>query len=103
MPKEERFYPATAEGNYDHVGSGPGAHYTVQIPFTGDEPMTDTEYSLLFKSVVLPVARQYDPDFVLCSMGFDATEGDDLCNYKLSPAMYGHMVQVLSKLDLSHA
>ena len=76
------------------MGTGQGAHFTVNVPFTGAEPMTDREYSLLFQTVVVPIARQYNPDFVLCSLGFDATDGDTLCNYKLSPAMYGNIVQV---------
>lgn len=36
--------------------------------------------------VVMPMAQAYDPDLVIVSAGFDATEGDPLGGMRVSPA-----------------
>ena len=60
--------------------------------------MGDPEYTCAFFNVILPVAYQFDPDLVLISAGFDAARGDPLGFCKVSPEMYGHMVQQLRSL-----
>lgn len=39
--------------------------------------MGDTEYLAAFKYIVIPIARQYNPDIVIVSAGFDAAEGHE--------------------------
>ena len=60
--------------------------------------MGDPEYTCAFFNVILPVAYQFDPDLVLISAGFDAARGDPRGFCKVSPEMYGHMVQQLRNL-----
>ena len=37
--------------------------------------MGDAEYLAAFRTVVMPIAREYNPDIVLVSAGFDAAAG----------------------------
>ncbi|KAL1462307.1 hypothetical protein WDU94_014150 [Cyamophila willieti] len=48
----------------------------------------------------MPVAKEFDPQIVLVSAGFDAAAGHPppLGGYKLSPACFGYMTQQLMSL-----
>ena len=91
------FFPQSDDANYDQVGEGAGRGFNINIPFNGRK-MGDSEYSLAFQQVVLPVGYEFNPDLVLISAGFDAAEGDPLGGYKVTPAMYGHMTHQLRLL-----
>ena len=39
------------------------------------EPMGDTEFVAAFYHFVLPIVRQFRPDMIFVSAGFDAAEG----------------------------
>lgn len=91
------FFPGKPDANYDHVGSGRGQGFNVNIPWNASG-MGDTEYTLAFFSVVMPVAYQFDPELVLVSAGFDAARGDPLGRCKVSPEMFGHMTHQLMSL-----
>lgn len=47
----------------------------------------DAEYLAAFRCVVIPVAREYSPDIILVSAGFNATEGHPptLGGYTVTP------------------
>ena len=90
------FFPSNEDGNYDMIGEGPGKGFNVNIPFNGRK-MGNAEYLAAFQSIVLPIAYEFNPQLVLVSAGFDAAKGDPLGGYRLSPAMYGHMTQVMLK------
>ncbi len=88
------FYPGT--GAVEEVGGGAGRGYTVNVPWPGG--MGDAEYLAAFDRVLLPIARQFDPDLVLVSAGFDAAEGDPLGAMHLSPDGYAQMTSRLMAL-----
>ena len=46
--------------------------------------MGDSDYLFAFDQLVMPVARQYNPDIVLVSAGFDAAKGDPIGKMKVS-------------------
>ena len=48
----------------------------------------DDYYLCCFRSIVLPIAREFSPDVVLVSSGFDAANGhpNPLGGYKVTPA-----------------
>ncbi|CAG8522961.1 15584_t:CDS:10 [Acaulospora morrowiae] len=93
------FYPYT--GPTTDIGSGEGLGKNVNITFSADkdkpEAMGDTEYIAAFEYIVLPIARQYNPDLVIVSAGFDAAEGheDGIGGYKITPRGYAYMTQML--------
>ena len=60
--------------------------------------MGSAEYLAAFWQLVMPVARQFNPQLVLVAAGFDAAIGDDLGGCKVDPDCYGHLTHLLSSL-----
>ncbi|KAG5210192.1 hypothetical protein JEQ12_015386 [Ovis aries] len=88
---EGNFFPGSGAPN--EVGTGLGEGYNINIAWTGglDPPMGDIEYLEAFRTVVKPVATEFDPDMVLVSAGFDALEGHapPLGGYKVTAKYKG--------------
>ncbi|XP_072029042.1 histone deacetylase 4-like isoform X3 [Amphiura filiformis] len=94
------FFPGT--GAPDECGCGTGLGYNVNVAWHGalEPPMGDTEYLAAFRSIILPIAREFSPDVVLVSAGFDAADGhaNPLGGYKVTPACFGYMTKKLMGL-----
>lgn len=77
-------FPGT--GFVDEVGDGEGTGYTVNIPlpFRTD----DSIYNKAFDEIVMPIAHQFRPQFVLVSAGFDGHYTDPVGNLSLSMKCY---------------
>jgi histone deacetylase 6 len=50
----------------------------------GKQPMGNVEYLSAFEHVVMPIARQFDPELVIVSAGFDAADGDRIGGYAVT-------------------
>src|SRR5436190_13711867 len=74
------YYPGT--GAVDEVGREAGRGFTVNVPL--EVGATDEDYELVFGQVVVPVLRQFEPDLIIVSAGFDAHERDPLGGMRLS-------------------
>jgi acetoin utilization deacetylase AcuC-like enzyme len=85
------FYPGT--GAVDEIGSGAGKGFTVNLPL--EVGSVDDDYRIAFSDVVVPVLRQYNPDLLLVSAGFDAHERDPLAGMRLTSAAFGAMTMEL--------
>src|SRR5215218_1307329 len=85
------FYPGT--GAVSETGSGAGAGFTVNAPL--EAGATDEDYRIVFAELVLPVLRQFDPDLLLVSAGFDAHERDPLAGMRLTTGAFGAMTMDL--------
>lgn len=49
--------------------------FNVNVAWAGGlDPHGDPEYLAAFRIVVMPIAREFSPDLVLVSAGFDAAE-----------------------------
>ncbi len=84
-------YPGT--GSYREVGDGAGEGYNVNFPFpafTGEDA-----YLAAFDQVILPIARQYEPELVLISAGYDGHFNDPLCSMLLTATSYSEMASRL--------
>ena len=88
------YYPGT--GAVDEIGSGAGKGFTVNLPL--EVGSVDDDYRVAFSEVVIPVLRQYDPDLLLVSAGFDAHERDPLAGMRLTSAAFGAMTMELRKV-----
>ncbi|XP_078198722.1 histone deacetylase 9 isoform X19 [Callithrix jacchus] len=97
---EGNFFPGSGAPN--EVGTGLGEGYNINIAWTGglDPPMGDVEYLEAFRTIVKPVAKEFDPDMVLVSAGFDALEGHTppLGGYKVTAKCFGHLTKQLMTL-----
>src|SRR5581483_1279846 len=85
------YYPGT--GAADEVGRGPGAGRTLNLPFPAG--FGDAEYTRAFRDAAVPVLRQFAPEFVLVSAGFDCDSRDPRGGMEVTPAGFGAMARAL--------
>lgn len=94
------FFPGT--GGPTECGAGLGLGLNVNIAWSGglNPALGDAEYLAAFRTVVMPIAREFAPDIVLVSAGFDAAVGHPppLGGYVVSPACFGHLTRELMQL-----
>jgi acetoin utilization deacetylase AcuC-like enzyme len=84
-------YPGT--GLMSDMGSGPGDGYTINLPVpAGSEELL---WLSLIEHIVLPVAREFRPDLVLISAGFDAHRDDPLADCRLDAVSFAEMARYL--------
>jgi acetoin utilization deacetylase AcuC-like enzyme len=88
------FYPGT--GAADEIGRDRGRGFTVNLPLEAGS--TDADYRQAFAEVVLPVLREYSPDLLLVSAGFDAHERDPLAGMRLTSGAFGAMTADLREI-----
>lgn len=91
------FYPGGTFGAAHMVGEGAGMGSSVNIPWP-TYGMGDGDYLYAFQHIVMPIAHEYAPDFVIISAGFDAAKGDQLGQCEVTPQGYAHMTQMLAGL-----
>ncbi len=68
------YYPGS--GAASQTGEGEGEGFTVNVPLRAGAG--DMEYAAIFNHILTPVARQFSPDFILVSAGFDIYYQDPL-------------------------
>ena len=73
-----KFYPGGDEPAATSVGIGAGEGTSVNIPWNGVQsaPPGDIEYLSAFIHIINPIAREFAPDLVMVSAGFDCAVGD---------------------------
>jgi acetoin utilization deacetylase AcuC-like enzyme len=85
------YYPGT--GAAGEIGRGSGRGFTMNAAL--EVGAVDEDYRVVFADAVLPVLRQFGPDLVLVSAGFDAHERDPLAGMRLSTAAFAAMTTEL--------
>jgi len=85
------YYPGT--GAAEEMGRDAGRGFTVNVPL--EVGAVDEDYQLVFATVVGPLLRQFEPDLILVSAGFDAHERDPLGGMRLSTGAFAAMTQEL--------
>jgi acetoin utilization deacetylase AcuC-like enzyme len=88
------FWPGT--GALDDVGEGDGEGYSINLPVPAGTG--EAAFLSLLEHIVLPVARQYRPDLILISAGYDAHRHDPLGGLALDTSSYGGMAARLREL-----
>jgi len=87
-------YPGS--GWIDEHGHGRAAFTTVNFPFpagTGGDV-----YAAALESVALPILRQFAPDWILVSAGYDAHRDDPLADIRLRAGDYARMSAELATI-----
>ncbi len=95
LHQDPTWFPGT--GFEEEVGSGEGRGFTVNVPLpllTGDDV-----YLRALREIVVPIAEQYGPEFVLASVGFDVHYADPVARLGLS--MLGQVEAFASLADLA--
>ncbi len=85
------YYPGT--GAAAEIGTGAGRGFTVNLPLAAGAVVED--FQAAFDGMVLPVLRQFAPDVLLISAGFDAHADDPLGGLRLTADAFGAMTKAL--------
>ena len=88
------YYPGT--GAVDEIGRGSGEGFTINVPL--EVGAADADYQLVFSDVIVPALRQFEPDLLLVSAGFDAHERDPLGGMRLTAGGFAAMTMELRRV-----
>lgn len=88
------FYPGT--GSFNELGNGFGHGYTVNVPLMPN--VGDEGYGRIFTELIMPLAKQFKPELILVSAGYDAHWQDPLAMAGLSLTGYAHISRQLVEL-----
>ena len=90
------YYPHQRNAGPNTVGDKKGAGYTINVGWN-KKGMGDDEYLAVWKTILMPIANEFNPDLVLVSAGFDAATGDvGECN--VTPECFGELTKYLLTL-----
>jgi acetoin utilization deacetylase AcuC-like enzyme len=91
---ESPLYPGT--GDASDRGGGAGEGFTLNLPvaaYSGDDVFCE-----LVHSRVIPIAREYRPQLILISAGYDAHAQDPLADCLVTEAGYATMTTAIRRL-----
>jgi histone deacetylase 6 len=89
--------PMTPDGGIENCGTGLGLGKNINIGWD-EQGVGDGEYMAAFQKIIMPIAKEFNPDFVVISAGFDAADGDELGGCFVTPECYAHMTHMLMSL-----
>jgi acetoin utilization deacetylase AcuC-like enzyme len=90
------FYPGT--GKAGEVGEGQGRGFTANVPLPAGSG--EDVYAAAFAGVFVPLLREFGPEVILVSAGFDAHAADLLGGMALGSDSFGRFAALI--LGLSH-
>ena len=100
-----KFYPFKT-GFVTEKGEENGLGYNINIPLNtkcaiskGASCIGDAEYINIFERIVMPILKEYNPDIIFISCGYDAGENDFSGCLKCSPFAYAFMTERLLSLN----
>jgi acetoin utilization deacetylase AcuC-like enzyme len=88
------YYPGT--GAAGDIGSEAGKGFTVNLPIAAGA--TDADYERAYSKIALPVLRQFRPELMLVSAGFDAHMDDPLGGMRVTAPYFGRLTAALVKV-----
>ena len=54
------------------IGEGAGAGYNINVPWENGGVGMQINYLAMWELILLPVAKEFNPDIIIVSAGFDA-------------------------------
>jgi len=88
-------YPGT--GDIEEMGVGVGKGYTINAPLSYGNG--EVAVSKLLDEIFMPIARNFKPDIILVSSGFDSHHLDPLGGLKLSSNFFGEIISRLQNVQ----
>jgi acetoin utilization deacetylase AcuC-like enzyme len=85
------YYPGT--GAATDIGRGRGLGFTVNLPVEAGG--TDADFELAYNTIAFPVLRQFRPQLILISAGFDALDDDPLAGMRLSADEFARLTAAI--------
>jgi acetoin utilization deacetylase AcuC-like enzyme len=86
------YYPGT--GAAADVGKGGGAGFTLNVPMSAGA--TDADYEAAYSRLAFPVLKQFRPELILVSAGFDAHMDDPLAGMRVTSEYFGRLTRALA-------
>ncbi|QTA83628.1 Histone deacetylase family protein [Desulfonema limicola] len=87
-------YPYT--GNWEETGDGEGKGYTVNLPVPRD--LDEKEFYYIYQETISCVIRQYKPDLIMISAGFDAHYKDPIGRSKMTEQFFFQLMNLIMGL-----
>lgn len=84
-------YPGTGLPTERGIGKGEG--YTLNIPLAGGHGNED--YMKIFQDQLVPVVKDFQPDCILISAGFDGHWNDPLAGMQLTESGYAKLTEII--------
>lgn len=91
---QSNWYPYS--GYADETGEGAGKGYTINCPFPYGTDIAPIREAFLER--LLPAARDFKPELVLISAGFDALEADPLGGLRLYPKDFAELTEIVLEI-----
>lgn len=88
------FYPGT--GSIREVGKGEGEGFTVNVPLPAGSGEDD--YAAAFSGVFLPILREFCPELIIVSAGYDSHAADPLGGMRLQAASFERFAAEIATL-----
>ena len=88
------YYPGS--GALQELGAGRGEGYNVNVPLSGG--MNDLAYAGIFNEVLTPIARQFEPEMIMVSAGYDIYHGDPLGTMAVTEVGFAYLTRVVKNL-----
>ena len=88
------FYPGT--GSMEETGRGVAKGTTVNVPLPAG--CGDAEYLRVFRQVIAPAAKRFNPQLILVSAGYDPHWADHLALMRVSTTGFAEMVKIIKGL-----
>lgn len=98
------YYPAGDGANYLNCGQGAAVGTKVNIPLNyvdkkrktySFQAPGDNEYIYIYNRIIDPILREFNPEFIIVSSGFDASRYDYLGGFTVTPNSYFFMTKRL--------
>ena len=92
------FYPSNTDGQPDKIGTGYGIGKNVNIAWNTDNgtiKVGDNEYIYAFEVFIKPISKEYNPELIIVSAGFDCAVGDPLGGLYVTPSCFNYMTSKL--------
>jgi len=88
-------YPGT--GKIDEIGINEGEGYNINFPLKAGT--TGKSFEFILDEIFIPVVREFEPDFVLVSAGYDAYFRDPLTNLNFTVETYANATRKVKELS----
>ncbi len=92
------YYPGT--GRPEEVGKGAGEGYTVNVPLPGGQ--NDEDFIHIYQELLGPIAKQFQPDLLLVSAGFDTYYRDPLGGMDMTENGFAALTRLLMNIADIH-
>uniref|UniRef100_A0A7N8YQW9 Histone deacetylase 10 n=1 Tax=Mastacembelus armatus TaxID=205130 RepID=A0A7N8YQW9_9TELE len=94
--EHQKFWPNLRESDFDSVGKEKGAGFTINVPW--NDVSIHKYCSVKIINDLLKMFKNFSPDLVLVSAGFDSAIGDPEGEMCATPDIFAHLTHLLMNL-----